>query len=263
MITTIHITGGYAAKLPALKKSFQFNPGLTVLFGPNGCGKTTLLRILAAYSGCPTAGGWSTPVTPLEYPGPFGDKPPPYPKRFTGRTPRGCAAEVDWDGTATFFTSAETSDAPMWTFDDVGDGLLDGFQALQVQLSSPSQGEARIVRLNALADALARIPDLTTLKPDKGHNDIWRGATTAFVEYVEGLPRTGPMTVLLDEPDRSLSIPNQAQVWQALPRLAQRAQVIVATHSPFALGAGGDVIDLHPGYVAECREALKGLHVNA
>jgi hypothetical protein len=53
------------------------------------------------------------------------------------------------------------------------------------------------------------------------------------------------------------------QLWQALPRLATKAQVIVATHSPFALFAGGDLVDLKPGYVAECREALKGLHGNA
>jgi energy-coupling factor transporter ATP-binding protein EcfA2 len=50
----------YAAKLPFFlgRKEMEFSTGLTVLFGPNGCGKTTLLRMLSDTL-CATQGGRS------------------------------------------------------------------------------------------------------------------------------------------------------------------------------------------------------------
>ena len=93
-------------------------------------------------------------------------------------------------------------------------------------------------------------------------NDVWAQKVTDFVAYVSTLPRRGPKTVLLDEPDKSLSIPNQQALWtQSLPGLARHCQVIVATHSPFALAAPAPVtvIEFEPGYVEACRAAVRAL----
>jgi len=63
MITKAKATSGFSIKLDALKgRAYTFKPGLNILFGPNGCGKTTLLKILGAYSG--TEAGWSRFLDP-------------------------------------------------------------------------------------------------------------------------------------------------------------------------------------------------------
>jgi len=48
MINSVVFTGGYPQKLPGIrKKPIQFSPRLNVLYGPNGNGKTTIIRTLA------------------------------------------------------------------------------------------------------------------------------------------------------------------------------------------------------------------------
>jgi predicted AAA+ superfamily ATPase len=102
MITKAEVLSGFAAKLPAFGKSYEFGPGLNVLFGPNGCGKTTMVGILGAYSG--TQAGWSRFLDP-----PFGEaKDTRFPKRFKQISPGKCEANVHWDGTANFLMSPET-----------------------------------------------------------------------------------------------------------------------------------------------------------
>lgn len=59
MIEYIKFNSGYPAALPALgKKKISFNERITVLYGPNGSGKTTILQAIADKAGCGN-GGWS------------------------------------------------------------------------------------------------------------------------------------------------------------------------------------------------------------
>lgn len=79
----------------------------------------------------------------------------------------------------------------------------------------------------------------------------------------QGMEKTsderGRRTILLDEPARSLDIPSQRQAWGLFAQQT-RFQLIIATHNPFALWIkGAKYIDLKPGYLEECREAVKGL----
>ncbi|WP_319561785.1 AAA family ATPase [Marispirochaeta sp.] len=59
MIRELQFHSGYPTQLPGIgKKRIRFNDRVNILFGPNGSGKTTILRTLALASGCGT-GGWS------------------------------------------------------------------------------------------------------------------------------------------------------------------------------------------------------------
>lgn len=263
MISKAKVLKGFAFDLAALnKRVFTFDPGLTTLFGPNGSGKTTLIKILAAY--CGTAGGWSTFVEPIYCEkGAFGArerKRIPFPKRFLCLTPeKECEAQIEWDGSPTFYSDATSTDSKITDFGDPGDGVFgDGIEKWMAHRVA-SSGQMRIGAVMRIFNQILVKPPNLLAKKDVG-NSAWEKALTEFQDYVRGLPRKGPMTVLLDEPDRSMGIPFQAQLWtEVLPVVATKFQVIVASHSPFALGVEKNtVIDLSKGgYVEECRKSLR------
>ena len=68
MIGALKFHSGYPTKLAGIgKRTIRFNPRINILFGPNGSGKTTILKSLATASGCGT-GGWSDGRDPEELP---------------------------------------------------------------------------------------------------------------------------------------------------------------------------------------------------
>jgi len=72
------------------------------------------------------------------------------------------------------------------------------------------------------------------------------------------LPRDGKITLLLDEPEKSLSIPKQIELFDVLFKLSDHFQIIMATHSPFILHYKKiNLIDFTPGYAKECRTIIK------
>lgn len=254
MIHSITVKEGFPLELPAIgKKSFKFTKGLNVLFGPNGCGKTTLLNIAGAYSG--TEAGWS------RFSEPSYSKKAPYPEAFSEKAPGKVKAKVEWDGTASFLMSPKTGDPAGGQIDDSQDGLMDFGMVVGEMMAKVSSGQSRIIRINKLQEVLKKIPDLTRKPSNYEHvNETWQEAMDKFGKYVKTLPREGPPTVLLDEVDVSLSIPLQKMFWlQAMPNLAKKFQVVIATHCPFALAHRKmeGFVELEPGYVAASMQAVE------
>lgn len=254
MIHSVTVKEGFPLELPAIgKKTFKFQKGLNVLFGPNGCGKTTLLNIAGAYSG--TEAGWSRFCEPS-----FSKK-APYPEAFGEKGPGKVKAKVDWDGTASFLMSPKTGNPLGASIDDSQDGLMDFGMIVGEIAAKISSGQSRIVRINKLEQVLKQVPDLTKKPSNYEHVNItWQEAMDAFVKYVKTLPREGPPTVLLDEVDISLSIPLQKMFWlNVMPNVSKKFQVIVATHCPFALAHRNTpaFIEMEPGYVHASMQAVE------
>lgn len=249
MITAARVTGGYAAKLPALMdRKFSFKPGANIVFGPNGCGKSTLLGILAAYSAVPANGiesemGWSRAPSGMSIGLRDSVK---YPKALSGLTPGDSEAVVRWDGSPTMYQHTALADQRRAYIGET-DGILDTSEELSVLMGHPSSGEQRLYRFKKLMAKLKSPPDLT--QPADAKHGL-SNMEKPFVQYISKLSRKGPSTILLDEPERSLSPELHEQFWgELVPMFSKKYQMIIATHSnhSFLLLGKANFIDMIEG----------------
>ncbi|WP_126447981.1 ATP-binding protein [Sulfuricystis multivorans] len=113
-----------------------------------------------------------------------------------------------------------------------------------------------------------RFPEATDLikKGFLDFNKTWQYRYEHFkARYFDPkIPRSKP-TLILDEPDRHLSLPMQAKLWSLLldPLVIQSFQIVVATHSLFAFSAikskRASVIEMENGFVNSVLNVLPGL----
>lgn len=271
----------------------EFKPGLNILFGGNGSGKSTVLHLLGQHLAA-TQGGTST-VTEAWLREIF--------DTFGGSQPV-CMlpCEVVHDGQPVMFFDARAKEGL------IGGGFDDDFFRLGLQntLAKGSTGQLGLQRLNRmLALLVASQKAKTTAAPPtpapeapeppkkrgrqpkkpqgsrpleaeaptfpaeivwriqrKAVNSVWAAKLKVVDQMLAARCPLGPKTLLMDEPESGFSLPWQAGLWGNL--LSQvdpsQFQLIVATHSPFALGIpGAHYIEMTPGYLAEARQAVARL----
>lgn len=254
MIRSITIKDGFLNELGLKGRRFDFGPRVNVIFGENGCGKSSILRTISAHSLVPQDGGWSRVPSSLDWQGDV-------PKTMEKMTPGDILADVEWDGSASYRYESEVALDGYKQWNGIGNGLFGEGSREALLLNSQwggSAGQKCLMALNKLCDgAIGHKKEvLPDLRPDKLPTD-YSGRkdprARAVKEYIRGLPgrRVRP-TMILDEPDRSLSLEMQALLWTSLiPRFVQAGyQVIAASHSPFCLAKqpGKNVIPVSRGY---------------
>jgi hypothetical protein len=262
----------FAAKLEAFRRGkrhvrYDFAPGLNILFGPNGCGKSTMLRALAGYSFVDprAAEGWTAAPRPIALPLDFNYKTNDYYDVVCDRFSP-VRAEIAWSGSPTFFCDFSAFDGKPAELGMTG--LLDVMEEMMLMRDKSSGGEKRWLVLKRALDRIERPPDVIALaeRGKVGVNDVWRDCADAFIRRVLEIRNDfvgadgHKITALLDEPDKNLSVLNQSIVWDKIHRWCSNAgvQVIASSHSPFALIApGAKMHDMIPGYVDECLSLFK------
>lgn len=255
---------GYAAKVPFFekRKALSFKPGLNILFGPNGCGKSTVLNILGKTM-VATQGGLSvvTEAAVHETVDMLAALPSP---RSGARKPMAdkIGLKVAHDGQPVLYCDPrKTVGLQGGSFDD--DFFLEGVAEI-TQNRAKSHGMASANRTNAALGALdgkLLFPKEVVHTLKKEHvNDTWCKALDLVHARMTPSIEKGQPTVLLDEPEANFSLVWQAKLWDFLaqPKVAKNFQVIVATHSPFALGIeGANYIEFQPGYLDTVQGALR------
>lgn len=235
MLKSIKIISGtaFTAKLPIFANKVEFTDGINLLVGKNGVGKSTMLRVLAGYTGINTTsprlgGGWSAPprfVFVENY---------KFPQSFKDNTIANIEAEVEWDGMPVFYNTSGLSDsAAIYSnslFNDESesaDGMTSFIDHVQMIQTHLSDGQLRGYNLSKLMKTLKSPPE-----PFIQARETDIRSAKAYAEYVASLPRNGKKTLLLDEIDRNFSLDVQVTFWeQLIPKVAKDYQIIISTHS--------------------------------
>lgn len=234
-----------------------FKPGLNIVFGANGSGKSTLLKLMGLHLAA-VQGGQSV-VTQSWISDVFG---------FSSSEVK-LPCDVVHDGQPIMYHDARTV---VGLF--AGAAFDDDFFNLGVEacMAKGSVGQLSMHHVTRLLNVLVA-------------ENLGRGFAAGFPKEVEWrYPRTsteksvaariaavetlmaarcakGPLTLLLDEPESGFSMPWQAAIWRNILAKVdpEKFQVIVATHSPFALGIkGAHYVEMTPEYTFQCISALLG-----
>lgn len=259
-----------------------FKPGLNIVYGPNGSGKSTLVQLLAkslaAYQGGESVvtSDWVREVLGydniLQLP-----------------------CDVCHDGQPVMFYDARKLVGLIGgAFDD--DFFSAGLVNTMAKGSTGQLGARRLNRiLGVLKEDIKPVAKPSSKKPAAGRatsrtavsferkpgpkslevagfpeSIVWRISRDALaarcgkqLELIDALLTAtcgaGPRTVILDEPESGFSLKWQEGLWANVFQDfdAAKFQVIVATHSPFALGIpGANYIEMVPGSHARGQAAL-------
>jgi predicted ATPase len=241
------------------KRVLHFQPGLNILWGPNGSGKTTLLLGLARMMFCEQANHTCItnhaihelfPIRSADFKLPADERAR---KGFLG------GLEVVHDGQAVqHFDPSKTVGLV-----GGGAGFDDDFfmSGLQECTRKASAGETTVGRLDDLFGILIgerEWPEVEWKARRETHSEAMNAQVALIDERLAPGIEPGNPTILLDEPDRSLGVPYQYGLWNRLTADAERFQIIVATHSLFAVNVpGAHYIETKTGYLGQCREAVR------
>ena len=241
------------------KRVLKFQPGLNILWGPNGSGKTTILQALAKMTFCEQ--GYSTTLTSNAVRDFF-----PIERAIRMKPPEGLPPEEEQEWRGLFgFKVVHDGQAVVHVDPSQAVGMIGGMAGfdddffslgLRECMSKGSAGETTLRRLDRVVRILVGEdpwPEIVWKAPRRANDRL-----NVIEKLLEGEIPKGPPTVILDEPDRSLSVPYQSGLWKNLPGMAKDFQIIVASHSLFAVDVpGANYIELEPGYLKQCRDTVK------
>lgn len=230
------------------REVIEFSEGLNILWGPNGIGKSTIVKLLARVLHAEQGG--QTTVTERSV-GPLNG--------ILGSEPPKVGISVEHDGQAVIYHDPSNRiglSGGQFDWDFFQEGIAN-------TKAAASEGQLNIGRAYRVWDQLQgkeAWPEVQWLIKKSQVNSHWQRKLDIAEEQLKASIPRGQPTFLLDEPDRSIDLPGQARLWQGYANLSSRFQFIVATHSPWALNIeGANYIDLQPGYLDACREAVARL----
>lgn len=248
---------GNLTSIISMSGEIEFKKGLNIIVGPNGSGKTSILKAISHHLAANQSGfsivtekwlrdmDWvkddenverlnsNFEVTHDGQPIVFGD-----PHRGTGLTNSGIDSEF------------------------YAEGLNETFNMSQE--SNGEQNNRRNMPFLDILEGRKEFPNffLTGINTDE-INDIWKNRFKEVQEKLMiGKIPIGQQTILLDEPESGLGLLNQLLLWNKVLKneeIAKKYQIILVSHSTESLNIDhANYIELREGYLSACRDAMSG-----
>lgn len=235
---------GYAKKLDFFKanKKIEFKPGLNIIFAPNGTGKSTLLEIIAKFTAS-EQGGVSTITNSWK-----SDMISHNENQMEGIT-------VSHDGQPTVYTNPRKAVGLVGGMAGFDDDFFD--QGIMETQLRESTGFTTVTRLSRVLGVISGKEEMPKEIKNKSY-----GMDEKYNQFIKGNIEKGQQTIILDEPESGLAIHVQANIFRMLQKQANenKLQIIIATHSPFALTCKANFIELQPGYINIAKQEIEVLN---
>lgn len=259
-------------------KTFEFEPGkLNIIFGPNGCGKTTILKAIAGNAGI-AGDGMTHPADPTDI---FSwdaaekydvKKVAKYINKLKQNT-----AEVKWDGNVVYYDNfAHTMRHGLSFFGGLEGTALGSFKdeiAFRMNGERVNSGKKAMWLFNNVLNYQKggiTLEKIFAPKLNNGRmNDLWSKSYKVQAEYFQQYENYGkevPMTILFDEPEVNFDIPTVWSLYSvAFPKICEDygTQFITVSHSPLVMSQEIldnewiKVISIDDDYTARVKEFLK------
>lgn len=218
MITSVKIKDNtkvpwhYISELEAFSNGteYNFNAGVNVIIGHNGCGKSTLMNLIANYMFCGESMFSKIPNEAFLFPSIWDND---------NNVLDGIDIHADYMSMVFRYFHQSEMDR------DSSLASIDNFSSFMNGISS-STGEKGIIALNAVFKAMFgrsdyKFPLDKLLELRNNSNEFWKERVESLLSYydrnrVELSMNENEFTLLLDEPDRNLDIDNIIQVYGML-----------------------------------------------
>lgn len=220
---------------------YSFKPGVNIIVGENGCGKTTLMKLLKLYlvvdyNEC-ERGIFNSNINSIA--------------KFNAFDGVDVYADYDKNTFRLSHAGEKEKDNMIETFDDFGTAYM---QAKSSTGESVNIAIKKLLKLMFSRDA--------NLKFDY---DQFKEDYPEFHKYIlEHREKDCPneFTILMDEPDRNLSLKNLKEIKEILSFHKENTQIIAVIHNPLLIASLSNIpdvnfIEMTEGYVKKMRDAVR------
>lgn len=239
----------YISDLDAFKNGIEytFNPGVNIIVGENGCGKTTLMNLikkylLVDYTDC-SIGKYRSNINALY------ENSIEYQSLYDGVD---VFADYHKNTFRLSHAGEKEREQAVETFEDFG---------VMFTQKTSSTGEGVLVAINSLFKYM-----FSNKAPLTFNYEQFKKRDPLYYKYITEHRKTGidEFTILMDEPDRNLSIENIGQIKGILSFHKPQTQIIAVVHNPlliYNLSENKDIniIEMTEGYVHKIKSIIRTL----